>query len=243
MPNPWTCGSTSSGTRIDRDYARGTRRRQFELDRGEPRGNQHGLRMITLVRRHGIVLPALAAPSITWPTPACALGTDATSTRWNLEDSRRLPQLVRNHLGQQTGSSMNLVIPTGRAAADHGLLVRYTTSDRCWRRSSRPGSGSASSSCAWDHAPLPVRSEPKGLGRLRRLRRLALWGRGRAVLPCSSCPDPVGNLLHQEFSEITPRTKARQYRHKSFGARAAGAVNISPVCHGACPLYWQSQSP
>ena len=139
---------------------------------------------------------------------------------------------------------MNLVIPTGRAAADHGLLVRYSevgpVLEAVIEASQRIGVEfmwySPTPLCLFN--PIPKGLGNKGCAACDGLLSVAADG---AVLPCSSCPDPVGNLLHQEFSEIWHQPKARQYRRKSFAPPGCRDCEHFAVCHGACPLYWQSQ--
>jgi radical SAM protein with 4Fe4S-binding SPASM domain len=86
--------------------------------------------------------------------------------------------------------------------------------------------------------PIPKGLGNKGCAACDGLLSVAADG---AVLPCSSCPGPVGNLLRQEFSEIWQSPKARRYRRKGFAPPGCRDCEHFAVCHGACPLYWQSQ--
>jgi radical SAM protein with 4Fe4S-binding SPASM domain len=66
---------------------------------------------------------------------------------------------------------------------------------------------------------------------------LSIDARGR-VLPCSSCEDPVGDLLREDFSAIWQGARAARYRNKELAHPACRACEHFPFCHGACPLYW-----
>jgi len=60
------------------------------------------------------------------------------------------------------------------------------------------------------------------------------------VLPCSSYPEPVGNLLREPFVEIWNAARARFFRAKSFAPAECGGCEDFAACTGACPLYWSA---
>jgi radical SAM protein with 4Fe4S-binding SPASM domain len=60
------------------------------------------------------------------------------------------------------------------------------------------------------------------------------------VLPCSSYPQPVGNLLNQPFDEVWQSAKARFFRAKEFTPPQCDGCEDLSACTGACPLYWSA---
>jgi len=61
------------------------------------------------------------------------------------------------------------------------------------------------------------------------------------VLPCSSFKRGFGNLLHEDFAAIWRRRTARYWRDKEFLPPGCRGCDLSDVCCGACPLYWDEQ--
>jgi radical SAM protein with 4Fe4S-binding SPASM domain len=58
------------------------------------------------------------------------------------------------------------------------------------------------------------------------------------VLPCSSYPEAVGNLLRQPFRDVWNSARAAFFRRKEYAPEeCAGCEDFGP-CAGACPLYW-----
>jgi radical SAM protein with 4Fe4S-binding SPASM domain len=62
---------------------------------------------------------------------------------------------------------------------------------------------------------------------------------GGNILPCSSCNDPVGNLLDSDFETVWRSSKGKAYRMKELAPPGCDACDNFAACHGACPLYWQ----
>ena len=61
------------------------------------------------------------------------------------------------------------------------------------------------------------------------------------VLPCSSFERGFGNLLREDFAAIWRRRTARYWRDKEFLPPGCRGCDLSDVCCGACPLYWDEQ--
>lgn len=61
------------------------------------------------------------------------------------------------------------------------------------------------------------------------------------VLPCSSYPQPIGNLLdkHQSFLDLWNHPQAKSFRQKEFAHPKCQQCESLAVCNGGCPLYWQ----
>lgn len=73
------------------------------------------------------------------------------------------------------------------------------------------------------------------------------------VLPCSSYPQPVGNLLREPFAQVWQSARAVFFRHKEFAPGHCRDPQTHPAadearagcedfvaCAGACPLYWSA---
>jgi radical SAM protein with 4Fe4S-binding SPASM domain len=59
------------------------------------------------------------------------------------------------------------------------------------------------------------------------------------VLPCSSYPRPMGNLLRDGFRRIWFSEAARHFKNKEYApAQCAGCAGFT-ACQSACPLYWE----
>jgi radical SAM protein with 4Fe4S-binding SPASM domain len=61
------------------------------------------------------------------------------------------------------------------------------------------------------------------------------------VLPCSSFEKGIGNLLTEPFDTIWNRRTARYWRNKEYLPPVCEACDLSRICCGACPLYWDEQ--
>ena len=58
------------------------------------------------------------------------------------------------------------------------------------------------------------------------------------VLPCSSWPEPVGNLLEDDFYKVWMSSRAARLRRKEYAAPICRGCEDFALCQGACPLYW-----
>ena len=166
--------------------------------------------------------------------------TNTTLCRPNLDEAESFPRFVRDVLGLPR-FSMNLVIPTGSAARDPALAVRYT--DIGTRIDAiRSASRAAGVEFLW-YSPVPMclyntvahGLGNKGCGACDGLLSIAPDG---AVLPCSAWPEPVGHLLHDGFAAAWESAAARRHRAKAHAPDRCRSCEHLDVCHGACPLYW-----
>ena len=60
------------------------------------------------------------------------------------------------------------------------------------------------------------------------------------VLPCSSYPEPMGNLLQTAFREIWFSPRARHFKSKEYAPAECAGCGRFTACQAACPLYWKS---
>ncbi|MCL4178977.1 MAG: radical SAM protein [Verrucomicrobia bacterium] len=230
----------TNGTRIDRDYARrladaGLDSAQVSLEGVRASTHDHMTGGPGSFQRTCQAVRHLANAGL-------HVHTNTTITSFNLDDCPAMPRFVKNQLGRDR-FSMNLVIPTGRAATDNSQQVRYREVGRVLE-AILAESRRVEVEFMW-YSPTPLclfNPIPKGLGNkgcaaCDGLLSVAADG---SVLPCSSCPDPVGNLLREDFDAIWQSRRARAYREKRFAPPGCRACEHFAVCHGACPLYWRA---
>jgi radical SAM protein with 4Fe4S-binding SPASM domain len=58
------------------------------------------------------------------------------------------------------------------------------------------------------------------------------------VLPCSSYPKPMGNLLRDGFRAIWFSPEARHFKQKEYAPAECAGCESFRACQAACPLYW-----
>lgn len=59
------------------------------------------------------------------------------------------------------------------------------------------------------------------------------------VLPCSSWPEPMGNLLKEDFKSIWFNKRSTWIREKESAPKGCKECKNFAVCQGACPLYFK----
>jgi len=61
------------------------------------------------------------------------------------------------------------------------------------------------------------------------------------LLPCSSYPKPLGNLIKEKgkFKELWNGAEFAWFRAKKFAHGKCAACRYLAVCNGGCPLYWE----
>lgn len=58
------------------------------------------------------------------------------------------------------------------------------------------------------------------------------------VLPCSSYPEPLGNLLEKPFKEVWFSQRAGHFKQKRYAPESCRDCSAFTACQAACPLYW-----
>jgi radical SAM protein with 4Fe4S-binding SPASM domain len=167
--------------------------------------------------------------------------TNTTINRDNLHECIDLPGFVKRELGLDR-FSMNLMIPAGSAVLNQRLVVSYSEVGQHLEAVARMAR-SEDVELMW-YSPTPMclfnpvarGMGNKGCSACDGLLSIAANG---DVLPCSSCDDPVGNLLREDIDTIWSSNKAKRYRDKGFAHPSCHLCSDFPVCHGACPLYWR----
>ncbi|OPZ23646.1 MAG: hypothetical protein BWZ02_03146 [Lentisphaerae bacterium ADurb.BinA184] len=167
--------------------------------------------------------------------------TNTTANRLNLHLLARLPAFVKS-LGLER-FSLNMVIPCGRPGREFGgLNLRYEEMGprvlEVQAEAARCGVEfmwySPTPACLFN--PVAHRLGNKGCAACDGLLSVSPSG---DVLPCSSWPEPVGNLLRQPFRQVWRSRRARRLREKRAAPSACRRCDEFALCQGACPLYWR----
>jgi len=61
------------------------------------------------------------------------------------------------------------------------------------------------------------------------------------LLPCSSFERGIGSLLQRPFDDVWNSRTARYWRNKEFLPPVCRRCEMSHICCGACPLYWEQR--
>jgi radical SAM protein with 4Fe4S-binding SPASM domain len=163
--------------------------------------------------------------------------TNTTITAENWSTAPRMPAFLRD-LGV-TRFAMNLYIPGGEAA--DRLLFPYSRAGEvieAVRRQAR----AEGMTFSW-YSPIPhclYNPVARGLGNksCAAMDGLLSVSPGGDVLPCSSYPLPMGNLLRRGFREIWFSDGARHFKNKQYAPAACAGCSRFTACQAACPLYW-----
>lgn len=136
--------------------------------------------------------------------------------------------------------SANLVIPAGRGT-DAGLMVSYSEIGQIVTET-LAAAARAGVEFMW-YSPTPIclfNPLAAGLGNRGCSAcegLLSVDPQGR-VLPCSSWPEPLGNLLEEGFESIWFEKRAQWIRGKEAAPEECKACRHFAACQGACPLYF-----
>ena len=166
--------------------------------------------------------------------------TNSTLTRSNREALLKLPAFVAG-LGVRR-MSMNLFIPVGSGATAADLFIPYSETgdfvDEARKRAHAVGV-----EFFW-YSPTPMclyNPIARGLGNKSCAACDGLLSVSPAgdVLPCSSWPEPVGNLIDDGFTAVWFSDKAAWFKKKKYAPQECRACSSFTACQAACPLYWR----
>jgi radical SAM protein with 4Fe4S-binding SPASM domain len=166
--------------------------------------------------------------------------TNTTLTKANCENAVSIPQFVKDRFGF-TRCSMNLIIPTGSGLSNRSLFIAYSDAGPIiWKI--HDAARLAEVEFMW-YSPLPMcifNTVGQGLGAkgCSACDGLLSIGPDGSVLPCSAYPEPVGNVLTQQFTEIWQSSNALKIREKKIAPQGCQNCEDFALCNGACPLYW-----
>jgi radical SAM protein with 4Fe4S-binding SPASM domain len=237
----------TNGTRADRRRARslfraGLRTAQVSVESLD--AETHDL----LTGRHGSFQETLEGIRCL-QSAGISVQTNTTMTAVNAPDAPRMPAFLKS-LGVRR-FAMNLYLPTCAAdtgGADPGdslikaLFVPYARAGaiiECVRAAAR-----AEKITFYWYSPIPhchYNTIARGLGNKSCAAMDGLLSVSPAgdVLPCSSYPESMGNLLTGDFREIWFSPQAGFFKNKRYApAECAGCPSFT-ACQAACPLYWR----
>jgi radical SAM protein with 4Fe4S-binding SPASM domain len=177
--------------------------------------------------------------------------TNTTMTAVNLHDAPRMPAFLKS-MGV-TRFAMNLYVPVcaGQGSPDDGdgdkaraeaLFIPYTRAGAIIE-SVRMAARAARMTFFW-YSPIPhchYNTIARGLGNKSCAAMDGLLSVSPAgdVLPCSSFPESMGNLLRVSFRDIWFSPRAGYFKNKHYApAECAGCTSFT-ACQAACPLYWR----
>lgn len=167
--------------------------------------------------------------------------TNSTLTRFNRDALLDLPEFVAG-LGVRR-MSMNLFIPVGSGEGDAGLYIPYGSAG-AFIDEVRKRAHSAGVEFFW-YSPIPLciyNTMARGLGNksCAACDGLVSVSPSGDVLPCSSWPEPVGNLLSDGFEAIWFSDRASWIKNKNYAPDSCVSCGSFSACQAACPLYWRS---
>ncbi len=170
---------------------------------------------------------------------------NTTINRLNLGAVADMPAFARNRLGL-TRLSMNMVIPAGSASrelkTEDSPLIRYTDMAPVVLAVQRAAALADVEFMWYSPTPLclfnPITADLGNKGCSACDGLLSVDARGR-ILPCSSCDDPVGDLLRDDFRTIWNRPASTAYRDKGLAHPSCRECDHFAFCHGGCLLYWR----
>ena len=170
---------------------------------------------------------------------------NTTINRRNVDAVAKMPAFARDRLGLER-LSMNMVIPAGSASQGATALdlplIRYTDMAPVILAVQRTAALVDVEFMWYSPTPLclfnPITADlgNKGCSACDGLLSVDYQGR---ILPCSSCDDPMGDLLREDFWTIWNRPASTAYRDKGLAHPSCRGCDHFAFCHGGCPLYWR----
>ncbi len=165
--------------------------------------------------------------------------TNSTVTKENRESLLELPEFLHG-IGVRR-FAMNLYIPSKLNPEAESLFVPYSQIGSFIERVKKTAR-SLGMTFLW-YSPVPMclyNPIAAGLGNKSCAAcdgLISVDPEGN-VLPCSSCDEPVGNLLSDGFAAAWFSERALYYKRKSYAPDACAGCASFTACQGACPLYW-----
>lgn len=167
--------------------------------------------------------------------------TNSTISTANVESVYRLPEMLAG-MGLKY-FSVNMVIKTGSANVNDDLAIGYEKigekmeilAGNARKAGIRLVWYSPTPYCLFN--PVVAGLGSKSCGAASGLFSVSPSGE---VLPCSSFSGSLGNILEKSFRKIWDCRAAKYFRNKEFIPPVCKKCDISGICQGACPLYWDA---
>jgi radical SAM protein with 4Fe4S-binding SPASM domain len=166
--------------------------------------------------------------------------TNTTLTKKNIGNIGELPAFL-SEMGVHR-FAMNLFIPPANGPVDDSLFLPYSKTgsivDEIRREAKKAGL-----TFFW-YSPIPhclYNPIARGLGNksCAAMDGLLSVAPNADVLPCSSYPESMGNILRDSFREIWFSERARYFKNKRYAPDECTGCDKFVACQGACPLYWK----
>lgn len=227
-----TNGTLATPERARSLYRAGLRTAQVSLESPDPAVHD------TLCGAHGAWGRTLAGISALQDA-GILVQTNSTVTRLNRESLRSMPEFLKTlGIGR---FSMNLYIPSADSVHAADLFVPYSEIGD-FVDEIRKRADAADLTFFW-YSPTPLciyNPVARGLGNKSCAAADGLISVDPAgnVLPCSSYPEPLGNLLVQDFDEVWFSARASHFKNKRYAPESCRRCSSFVACQAACPLYW-----
>lgn len=172
-------------------------------------------------------------------TAGIRVQTNSTLTAPNRESLLEMPAYLKS-LGVGR-FSMNLYIPAANADRAAELFVSYSNTG-AFVDEVRKRARSAGLAFFW-YSPTPLcvyNPIARGLGNksCAAADGLLSVSPGGDILPCSSYPESLGNLLEKDFAEAWFSERASYFKNKRYAPESCSRCGSFTACQAACPLYW-----
>jgi radical SAM protein with 4Fe4S-binding SPASM domain len=166
--------------------------------------------------------------------------TNTTISKINMPEIDRLPAYIKK-LGIER-FAMNLYIPSGRGLHNKELFLPYSKTGPVIEKI-RKQAAKENQTFFW-YSPVPYcyyNPVARGLGNKSCAAMDGLLSVSPVgdVLPCSSYPEPMGNLLSDDFETIWFSERAQFFKNKKFMPEECEGCSKFYACQSACPLYWK----
>ncbi len=167
--------------------------------------------------------------------------TNTTINKKNLESMLGYPKFAKK-LGLKKFSA-NIIIPVGEALKHRDLWIRYSEIGNFLEKMKKRAE-KEEIEFVW-YSPLPYKiynPVAKGLGAKSCAAAhglLAVDPEGY-ILPCSSYPLKIGNILENGFKKVWFSEDALNFREMKYLPETCRACQFKEICGGACPLYWKA---
>lgn len=225
-------GTLADSSRANSLYRAGLRTAQISLESSDDVTHDDLTGVAGSFRKTVEGLEALKSSGI-------SVQTNTTITRANAAKAPVMPEFLFS-LGI-TRFSMNLFIPVGEGLNNGDLFLPYgevgPVIEGVRKRARKLGM-----TFFW-YSPIPhchYNPLARGLGNKSCAAMdglLSVSPRGE-ILPCSSYPVSMGNLLKEKFGKLWYSEKATFFKKKQYAPAPCKKCDKFTACQGACPLYW-----